>query len=675
MGAAPSPSRGGRSASWALLLRPALVFGALGGGVALASPAPPASDIRGLTSVLGEATRGVVDPQDVRWEPSGGILEDAARGRFVLFLSGDAPGTPRDVWRARVRLTPEGRPLAVTDPHNLTGTALGDDHGLSVRGTRAAFATFAYGQEQSVTLLDLDGEGAENTTKFAWDRAMSWITNVQQTGDGQGVGRIDITLDQPARSVTLTLTDSALAVDLVDAAPASARHASLEFARGELGLAAPGMHSDAARHLPKRPIFWAVDTVRAVPWIGPAPIAWAEERAFAVRDGLKQLAFKWNGAPTAGTDTLATSAPAPASILDGSQTGADSGHWPPAPIRTIWKTPEPGEGEWVAPKLPWARKLPDAAAAPPAFVRAFVRPDEERPYAKVLLVAMDMRQLDLGMEAGVEDPKPMAGPHGAGRLPRDPAVSTRVVAAWNGAFKTEHGNYGMMVNRRVLLPPQPGAATVVVLKDTRVGLGSWGSAQAVTGIKSVADADIVSFRQNLDPLIDKGEINPTRRALWGYTLPGSGMQTERSGMCVTARGHLVYAWGDDVSATTLAKAMKMADCVYGMHLDMNPHHTGFIFASIQDLKARSYKSELLSPQMEISPDRYIEYAAKDFFYVMLHDPTPPGLGGAPGWQPDPGAQPAPTWQAGIWSTRLDSGIEVLDVEAGRAAFRLRAGSK
>ena len=637
----------------------------------------------------------MVTPQDVRWEPSHGLLDDAVSGRFVLFLGSDTRGGPRDVWRARVRLTPEGRPLLVLDPHNVTATPLGDDHALVIRGARAAFATVAFGQEQSVTLLDTDGEGTANSATTLAERTTSYLTNLQQTGSGAGIGRVEVTLDQPAMGVGLALTDDALAIDLADAPLGQAiRHGRLDFARAELAAGALGMHSESSRHLPKNVVFWAVDTVRAVPWIGPAPIAWAEERAFAVRDTMRQASFKLGGASSSDTDTLATpplrvsaqrgtaasaSPQPPASILDTSQTGADTGHWPPAAMGTIWKTAEPGEGVWVTPQPAWTRNKPppraeDAGDPPPAFARTFVRPDESRAYAKVILVAMDMRQLDLGMEAGVEDPKPMTGPHGAGRLPRDPLISQRVVAAFNGAFKTEHGNYGMMVNKRVLLPPQPSAATVIVLKDTRVGIGTWGTTQAVSGVKSVADADIVSFRQNLDALIENGEINPTKRALWGYTLPGSGMQTERTGLCVTGAGHLVYAWGEDVSATTLAKAMKMADCAYGMHLDMNPHHTGFIFTSIQDLKSHAYRSELLSPQMEISPDRYIEYAPKDFFYVMQHDPTPPAFPGAT-WRPDPGAQPAPTWMPGLWRTELASGIEVYDVEPGRASFRIRAGSK
>ena len=325
------------------------------------------------------------------------------------------------------------------------------------------------------------------------------------------------------------------------------------------------------------------------------------------------------------------------------------------------------------------KKLPSGdGTTPPAFLRTFVRPDPDRPYSHVLLVAMDTRQLDLDMEAGVEDPKPLTGPHGAGRLPRDPHVYQRVAAAFNGAFKTEHGNYGMMVHKRVLLPPQPGAASVVVLDDGRVGLGTWPATTNVGGLLGIPDDAIVSFRQNLDALVDHDEVNPTKRSLWGFTLPGSGAQTERSGLCVTGAGHLVYAWGDDASATTIAKAMHMAGCIYGMHLDMNPHHTGFTFTSIDDIKAHKYRSELLTPLMEISPDRYIEYAPKDFFYVTLRDPTPPPLA-APRAAAARGRsirarsrRPRGCPPSGA---RARGGVELIEVEASRATWRLRAGTK
>ncbi|WP_394843732.1 phosphodiester glycosidase family protein [Pendulispora brunnea] len=642
--------------------------------VALSGDGPTEHDPKALAAVLGEAIRGNqagpghVDPRDVRWEPSDGIVSDYLFGRWALFLGSEAPGAPRDVYRARVRLTPEGRPIAVRTPYALTSTPLGDDHALVIHGERAAFATLAYGQEQSVSVLDLAKDGARAPVSLS-DRAMMFLTNVQQTGAGDGVGRVDITLDPPARAVGLAIDGESLRIERLQGE--GTEKTRFDLARGEIETPNPALHAEAVPHLPKRFVFWAVDTVRAISWVGPAPIAWLEDKVFGARDALKQFAFKLHGSGDA-SGVLADAPAAKASVLKSSKAADGDAEWPPADMPSIWKTPEPGEGTWQVPKMPWMKKLP-GTEVPAPFVRTFVRPDEQRPYASVILVAMDMRQLELQMEAGTEDPKPLTGGHGPGRIPRDPAIAPRVVAAFNGAFKTEHGMYGMMVHKRVLLPPQPGAATVVVTNDGRMGMGTWGNTTEVTGIHGVPDTDIDSFRQNLDPLLDRGEINPTKRALWGYTLPGNGTQTERSGICVTEAGHLVYAWGAEVSATVLAKAMKMAGCAYGMHLDMNPHHTGFLFTRIDDVKAHKFRSEILASEMEISNDRYIDYAAKDFFYVLLRDPTPPSLEGVE-WKANAGTQPAPSWLTAMWEAH-DGQVELLDIEPRRARFRIRAGTK
>jgi hypothetical protein len=630
----------------------------------------PDNDASSLARAMGVATGGVVDPHDVRWERSSGAFSDLIFGRFALVLSSETAGGPRDVWRVRVRVTPEGRPLEVCDAHDLTQTPLGDDHALVVHGDRAAFATFAYGQEQSVSALDLSGEGEQNSATTTLDRATSAITNLQQTGTLDGIARVDVGFDAPGERVGLALGEDSLAIDLGDGPGAnpSERHATLDMSRTsnlwDLAHAQTGMHAEAARHLPKRFVFWAVDTVRAVSWIGPAPIAWLEEKVFALRDSLKQATFKREGTQ----DELAQTPP---QILGAPNLGDDAA-WPPANVPSIWKSTEADEGVWKAYAPAWMRKFSDTGDPPPAFFTTFVRPDEARPYTHVILVAMDTRQVDLDMEAGTEDPKPLTGQHGPGRLPRDPAVLTRVVAAFNGAFKTEHGNYGMMVHKRILLPPQPNAATVIVTKDGRSGFGTWGASTNIGGLKDIRDDDIMSFRQNLDPLVDGGEVNPAKRLLWGYTLPGSGMQTERSGLCVTRAGHLMYAWGDDVSATALGKAMAAAGCDYAMHLDMNPHHTGFLFTTIHEIKGHAYKSEALTPLMEMSTDRYIEYAAKDFFYVMMRDPSPSSVASAT-WSADPGTQPAPSWSPGIWTTDI-SGVTLTSIDEGRARYRIVAGT-
>jgi hypothetical protein len=660
-----------------------LVLAVAAGTVLLSAGANalPAPSLVGLTTELGAAVSGVVAPADVRWEASDGALPDYLLGRRVLFLASDNAKGPRDVYRARVRLSPEGRVLSLGNAKNLTGTPLGDDHALVLSGQHAAFATFVYGQEQTVTWLDLGGEKATPTAdETAADRLTSYFTRLDETGSGAGIERVEVTLAPPARAVGLEIGPSELTMDL--ALDDGKRATTTLLGDGaELERAPPGMHADNVRHLPKRFILWAVDIVRAQ--VGPAPIAWLEEHVFAVKDALRRTAFRMGEGNGQGEDALAepkATPEVPAAALDASKAGEDGALWPPVAIPSIWKTKEPGEGEWQEPHFAWSGKhdAPPVSAdgAPPPFYRTFVRPDQDRPYSRVILVAMDMRQLDLAMEAGTEDPKPLTGGHGPGRIPRDPAVASRVVAAFNGGFKTEHGNYGMMVNQRILLPPQPSAATVVVLKDQRVGFGTWGDTHEVTGLRGIADDDILSFRQNLDALVDHGDINPMGRALWGYTLPGSGMQTERSGMCVTGGGQILYAWGDDVSGTALGKALKIAGCTYAMHLDMNPHHTGFIFSKIVDLHGHNYKSELLTPLMTVSPDRYLEYAPKDFFYILRHDPTPDPVGVST-FHPDAGAQPPPAWAPGIWSTSLegrDGPVELTKVVAGRARFRIRGGT-
>lgn len=642
---------------------PLLAFAvAAGAGSALARPSLHASSETELLAALQRATGQHVDR--VAWEPSRGVVTDATLGRRMLFLASAVPNGPRDLYRARVRVSYEGKPLELCDWVNLTNTPIGDEHALILSGTRAAFSTFSFDSEQAVTVLDLSGEGAQNLTESLTDRLMAHFTNLQNTGAGEGIGRIDVAFEEPVRSVGLQLEGQKLALELERG---EREHLELDLSQPE--LAPPGVRVEAARHLPKRFIFWAVDSVRAVPWIGPAPIAWLEERVFAVKDRARRLAH------SGGDEKLANVTTLEAAVLPAATFNEKEPVWPPADIPSPWSTPEPGEGKWTAPTQPWIKRLPSVGSeeAPTPFMTTFVRPDEQRPYARVLFVAMDMRQLELGMEAGVEDPKPLSGPPGTGRLPRKPEIYKRTAAAFNGGFKTEHGSYGMMVERRVLLPAMPGGATIAALSGGRVQLGTWGKDSKTGGPN---DLELVSFRQNIDPLLEDGVLNPTKRTQWGFTLPETGMQTERSGVCMTAQGQLLYGWGDDVSADTLAKAMRLASCTYGMHLDMNPHHTGFSFINIDELKGKKYKSELLTSKMEISPERYIEYAPKDFFYLLLRDPTPPPIareGAEPVAWTAMALSPPPKFLPALHTARVED-VELLAIEPGRVDFRLRAGT-
>ena len=122
----------------------------------------PSKTLPELAAALGHASSSHVALTDIQWEPASSVWSDMIFGRYVTFLGAHTEGGPRDVYRARVLVSYEGTPFHVGGAYNLTQTALGDDHNLIVRGHYAAYATYAFGQEQSATLLDLRGEGARN---------------------------------------------------------------------------------------------------------------------------------------------------------------------------------------------------------------------------------------------------------------------------------------------------------------------------------------------------------------------------------------------------------------------------------------------------------------------------------------------------------------------------------
>ena len=644
----------------------------LGGMVHLASSSPPEKSLAGLSGALGRASGGLVEAPDIAWEPSPGFFKETFLGRHLLFLSRKVENAPRDLYRARVRVTLDGQIIQVRDVRNLTDTPLGDDVGLEARGERASFATLAFGKIQGISVLELPGIRSMDRPESLLDRCLLALTSLQQTGTLSGIGRTDIVLDVPADHARLALAPEKLTVDFGQ----PGRGLSFDVLTRRLS-ALEGGEVYAARAVPqvhggKPLVHWLVDTVRAE--VGPGPIAWLQNKVFGAEDSLKRAAFSLLTSSKSTELKVDGERRAVARVLDAAALQGAADTWPPPNVPSIWKAPKPGEGEWKPVThgfLKPMQGLPGGSERPPPyFYRTKIRPDAKRQYSEVLLIAMDMRQLELGMQAGYEDPKPTIGPPGDGRLPDDPATYRRVVATFNGAFKTTHGAYGMMVNRRVLLPPVEGGASVVVSQTGEVGLGSWPNTTDIPG-------NIVAFRQNLDPLVEDGVANPTGRNLWGWQLEGESAMTHRSAICVTSAGHLYYAWGEEIDGSTLGKALRQAGCSYGMHLDMNPAHTGFVFMDLLELRKQKAELRIADPGMKIAMDKYVRRAPKDFFYMLVRDATPSKADGI-GWSPDPGSQPPPTWMTGIFSSKVSIGtveVQLTRFEKGHVAFRLRSGSK
>lgn len=110
-----------------------------------------------IAALLGDATRTAVATEDFVWAPSEGAWSDLVKGRAVVFL-GRSDASPRDVYRARVRLTPGGSPLFAGDVRRITETPVADEEALAIIGPRAFFFSRFREQVQSVGVVDLSGE-------------------------------------------------------------------------------------------------------------------------------------------------------------------------------------------------------------------------------------------------------------------------------------------------------------------------------------------------------------------------------------------------------------------------------------------------------------------------------------------------------------------------------------
>src|SRR5262249_37346621 len=151
-----------------------------------------------------------------------------------------------------------------------------------------------------------------------------------------------------------------------------------------------------------------------------------------------------------------------------------------------------GEGTWGTPAPAFASENGGPGHAPPAFFETAIRPDPAHPHERVRLVALDLRQLDLRLAAGVDTPRAASGLRGSGRLPAGEAVLAAFTAgpAEPAPLASAQISPGFAVDRSVLVPPVPGAASIAIGGDGQVRLGAWPFGAALP-------AEIASLAQGL----------------------------------------------------------------------------------------------------------------------------------------------------------------------------------
>lgn len=623
-----------------------------------------------------------VDPSSVIF------LGDDAHGlapRSAIFLAqqGDEPA---DVYHAWVRSSGT-TVLGVSLLSDITRTPGAAETHLVRAGEFAAFRVVVRERVEAVGILDLRGEPGSVTRSFSRvAKLQNAISNLQETGRFRGFGRRRYALVEPADTAELRAVGEAFELSLADATVRFDPRVDPPSAGGERVTLGP-----TDKGIPGG-ITWVVDTVRNLSFVGPEPIAWLENRVYGIKDRLQRLRYRLMGAPNEADDGGSTASRRPVSAAVIAELAAIG--FPPPDLEPMIPDPGPGEGRWTAVvDDPFVGVYPNAA---PAFAETSLRVDPERPYARVFMVAWDPRQVQLRAVSGTREPESANGAFGSGTIPRDPARLPRVVAAFNGGFQAMHGEFGMMADGIVYLPPKPYAATVGVMADGQVVMGSWlglpeGSrVYTETAAMAQIPSGMVDFRQNLTSVVEGDTWNPWQRWYWGAAPVNAGEQSyvDRSGLCITREGFAIYFWGESMGPDALGEAMKRAHCERGMHLDMNSKHTQFEYYNVQpssvpfaDLGRRLSEAEfetrypgvrdfhargrLLSTRMEPqSFPRYLETDPRDFFYLTLR-PTLPGPNLADGTRFEVRGLPQPVYPWAFARARVGAAT-LLRIDATRA---------
>ena len=242
---------------------------------------------------------------------------------------------------------------------------------------------------------------------------------------------------------------------------------------------------------------------------------------------------------------------------------------------------------------------------------------------------------------GTKEPESATGEYGTGKVPRESGIIDRFAAAFNGGFQAIHGEFGMMADGQIYIEPKPYAATVARERDGSMGFGTWNN-----DIHTIPP-DMVSYRQNLTPLIEDGKINPFKRRAWGggnHQVVGAAPDVPvlRTGVCLTKEEYAIYFYAEVILAADFARIMQTAHCQYGIELDIHAAHVGMefyrIFKTSQGLGEPAPKLQPMYSAMGKVPGRpdlsflgrlmvrgaaghdfprYIGTDARDFLYLTL----------------------------------------------------------
>ena len=320
--------------------------------------------------------------------------------------------------------------------------------------------------------------------------------------------------------------------------------------------------------------------------------------------------YTWH-APPKGGKPAAGAIPKPVVVPSTVPVVTGPAHLPaPAAMVPFVATPTPGEGQWH----PIGRTVQGV----PAMYAAFLRPNAVNTSLVAGVAWMDTKMLRGALYAGTTIPG--TGQPFTTMAPIAGTALNSLDAAFNSGFRMQDARGGFYLDGLTAVPLVAGRASLVIDTNGNVAIGSWGSEVAMT-------PDTVAVRQNLDLIVDNGQVVPGLNAndnyQWGATL-GGRVQVWRSGIGVTADGALVYVGGTGLSIVDLANLLQRAGAVRAMELDINTDWVNFSHFDLPfGTPASATNGTLLTYDEQTSPSRYFSALSRDFITMSLRQVTAP----------------------------------------------------
>ncbi|MGB8961121.1 MAG: phosphodiester glycosidase family protein [Pseudonocardiaceae bacterium] len=257
--------------------------------------------------------------------------------------------------------------------------------------------------------------------------------------------------------------------------------------------------------------------------------------------------------------------------------------------------PLPGEGQW---------ETVQTVHGQPAVRVTRVRPDREHTSFLAGVLWLDPTLVRGQLHPGFQDP---GGSWQVGTS-LTPAEQHTVVAAFNGGFRLNGASHGGYYSQgRTVRLLVDGAASLVLRTDGTATVGAW-DREVQMG------PDVASVRQNLVPLVDDGQVNPSCQsggtAQWGSTV-GQVAFIHRSAFGVTASGGEVYVGGPALSVCSLGQILQASGVVRGMELDINPNWvSGAYFHPTLQGPPEAFR---LFPGEKVAAEHYLSPSSRDWY--------------------------------------------------------------